>query len=116
MHILFSDAPIEDAVAAAQRHFIDMGMTNTRQRNGVLIFVAPASKKFAVIGDQAVHEKCGDSFWTRLAEEMTPMFASAAPTDAIVHAVRKVGGLLSEHFPRAADDQNELPNQVQRGQ
>src|SRR2546421_9317400 len=92
IRVYISDATVEDAVSAAQAHFVAMDMTKTRERNGVLIFVAPKSKKFAVIGDQAVHEKCGDAFWTRLTAEMTPMFASAAPTDAIVHAVKTVGG------------------------
>jgi uncharacterized membrane protein len=116
IRVYISDATIEDPVTAAQQHFLRMGMTSTRERNGVLIFVAPNSKKFAVIGDQAVHDKCGDAFWTKLTEEMTPMFASSSPTDAIVHAVKTAGGLLAEHFPRAADDKNELSDEVERGQ
>ena len=116
IRVYISDANIDDPVAAAQQHFLAMGMSNTRERNGVLIFVAPKSQKFAVIGDQAIHEKCGDAFWTRLTEEMAPMLASAAPTDAIVHALKTTGELLSEHFPRAADDKNELPDKVERGE
>ena len=43
-------------------------------RNGVLIFVAPRSRRFAIIGDQGVHEKCGESFWQELADAMSQFF------------------------------------------
>lgn len=49
-------------------------MTATRDRNGVLIFVAPRSQKFAVIGDTGIHECCGDEFWRRLVEVMQGPF------------------------------------------
>ena len=48
-----------DPLAVAQKKFQRLGMDKTRGRNAVLIFVAPRSRKFAVIGDQAIHEKCG---------------------------------------------------------
>ena len=57
-----------------QREFVRLGMADSPQHNGVLIFVAPRSHKFAVIGDKAVHEKCGDEFWQKLAEAMGGYF------------------------------------------
>src|SRR5277367_2800919 len=53
----------EDAVAAAQAAFEHLGMHETKERNGVLLFVAPRARKFAIVGDKAVHERCGDAFW-----------------------------------------------------
>jgi uncharacterized membrane protein len=38
-------------------------MQKTRDRNAVLIFVAPRAHKYAVVGDVGVHEKCGEEFW-----------------------------------------------------
>src|SRR5690349_12725330 len=90
----------EDPIAEAQRDFDKLGMGKTKEKNGVLIFVAPRARKFAVIGDSGVHAKCGNAFWQALASEMTGHFKAGAFTEGIIHAVTKAGELLAEHFPR----------------
>src|SRR5215470_15104455 len=52
-----------DPLVAAQKKFHRLGMHKTRERNAVLIFVAPRVHKLAVVGDDAIHERCGDEFW-----------------------------------------------------
>lgn len=101
-----------DPVAAARRHFEQLGMTRTQERNGVLIFVAPRSRTFAVIGDTAVHEKCGEAFWRLLAAAMSTHFKRGDFTAGLVHGIERAGELLAEHFPYRADDRNELPNDI----
>jgi uncharacterized membrane protein len=75
-------------------------MTQSPERNGVLIFVAPRTHKFAVIGDEGVHAKCGDEFWRELAKVMTDYFRKSEFAEGIIHGIRKAGELLAEHFPR----------------
>lgn len=102
----------DDPVAAAQRVFEQLGMTNTRERNGVLIFVAPLVQKFAVLGDTAIHARCGEEFWGELASEMAGHFRHEQFTEGIVHAIHKTGELLARHFPHQPDDRNELSDSV----
>jgi uncharacterized membrane protein len=104
---------VADAVSDARAQFERLGMTQTRERNAVLIFVAPRAQKFAVIGDRGVYEKCGEPFWQTLTQAMRPHFEAQHFTDAIVHAVREAGSLLTQHFPRRPDDRNELSNAVE---
>lgn len=104
---------VADAVSDARDRFERLGMTQTRERNAVLVFVAPRAQKFAVIGDRGVYEKCGQPFWEALTQAMRPHFEAQHFTDAIVHAVREAGSLLTQHFPRRPDDRNELPNAVE---
>jgi uncharacterized membrane protein len=59
-----------------------------------------------------VHNRCGDGFWIELAEELTGHFRQAQFSQGIIHAVRKAGDLLAQHFPRKSDDRNELPDTV----
>jgi len=101
-----------DAVAAARRHFERLGMTHTRHRNGVLLFLAPRSRTFAVIGDTGVHEKCGDAFWRELADAMSEYFKRGDFTAGLVHGIERAGELLAEHFPPTAEDRNELPDDI----
>jgi uncharacterized membrane protein len=101
-----------DPLVAAQRKFQRLGMHNTRERNGVLIFVAPRAHKFAVVGDKAIHEKCGDEFWQRIVEAIRMDFQSEKFSDALVEAIRQVGKVLAKDFPKAQRDTNELPDDI----
>ena len=101
-----------DVVAAAQEAFVHLGMDKTRMRNGVLIYVAPRAHKFAVIGDTAVHAKCGEEFWKEVVEEMAAHFRGGQFTEAIIHGIRRAGKLLSEHFPHHRGDTNQLSNEI----
>jgi uncharacterized membrane protein len=106
---------IPDPVAAARAQFEKLGMTATEQRNGILIFVAPRSQKFAVIGDDGIHQRCGDQFWHELVDSMQQFFRAQNFTDAVVHAIVRTGELLAREFPRLANDRNELPDAVEEG-
>jgi uncharacterized membrane protein len=101
-----------DMEARARRRFEKLGMTQTRHRNGVLIYIAPNLRQFQILGDTGVHEKCGDDFWKETAGEMEADFRRGAFTDGILRGVEKVGRVLAEHFPREAGDTNELPDEV----
>jgi uncharacterized membrane protein len=112
IRVFIQRGEVADPVVAAREQFERLGMTRTRERNGILIFVAPRAQKFAVIGDQGVHEKCGDLFWQTLTLAMRTHFQAQNFTDAVVHAIQETGQLLAQHFPRRPDDRNELPNTV----
>jgi uncharacterized membrane protein len=105
---------VENAVADAQRHFVELGMTKTEARNGVLIFFAPRSRSFAVIGDKGVHEKCGQHFWEHIAGKMSPLLKEGKFTEAVVFAVSRIGEVLAKEFPWKQGDRNELPNKIAR--
>ena len=101
-----------DPLETAQRRFQRLGMHKTRERNAVLIFIAPRVHKLAVVGDNAIHEKCGDEFWQRVVEKMRTHFQNEQFSDALLEAVKEIGSVLARHFPRAVRDTNELPDDV----
>lgn len=103
---------VDDPVPAAQATFARLGMEKTKERNGVLIFVAPRVNRFAIIGDTAIHAKCGDTFWVEVRDCMAEHFRKSEFTHGIIFGIKKAGTLLSQHFPRRPDDENELPDDV----
>lgn len=113
IRVFISRKLIDDPVPVAQAHFLELGMAKTRDNNGVLIFVAPRSHKFAVIGDAGVHARCGDDFWTQLTQEMAGHFRRSEFTSGIIHGVQKAGDLLAQHFPRRLGDTNQLSDEVE---
>jgi uncharacterized membrane protein len=101
-----------DALTSAQEQFQRLGMQNTRDRNGVLIFVAPRAHQFALVGDEGIHRKCGDELWQSVVAKMGDHFRSERFSDALVDAIHDVGAVLAKHFPRRGNDSNELPDAV----
>jgi uncharacterized membrane protein len=96
----------------ARRRFELLGMTRTAERNGVLFYVAPNLRRFQILGDSGIHEKCGDDFWKETAAGMEEHFRRGDFTEGLVHGITKAGDLLAAHFPREAGDTNELPDEV----
>jgi uncharacterized membrane protein len=97
---------------AAQKKFRRLGMHRTGERNAVLIFVAPRAHKFAVLGDKAIHEKCGEEFWQRLIDGMRTHFQNEKFSHALVEAIGEIGKLLARHFPKRSMSSNELPDEI----
>ena len=104
-----------DPLVAAQRKFHRLDMHKTRERNAVLIFVAPRAHKLAVIGDKAIHEKCGDVFWQQVTENMRTHFQNEKFSHALVEAIKEIGKVLAAHFPKTSTNANELPNDIVQG-
>jgi uncharacterized membrane protein len=113
IRVVVARRKVREPMSEAQREFDRLAMRQTRQRNGVLIFLAPRSRNFAVIGDSGVHDKCGDAFWTELASAMSEHFRRGEFTEGVVHGIERAGALLAEHFPPHPDDRNELPDAVE---
>jgi uncharacterized membrane protein len=104
-----------DPVMLAQKKFQRLGMYKTRERNAVLIFVAPRAHKFAVVGDQAIHEKCGEQFWQNVVDGMRVHFQNEKFSHALTEAINEVGKVLATHFPRTSANANELPDEIIEG-
>ena len=115
IRVFVSESTVDNALLEAEKQFVRMGMAKTAQRNAVLVYFAPKSQKYAVVGDQGVHQKCGQRFWEHIAEEMTPLLKGNQFNEAVLYAVREVGAALAKEFPSLPGDKNELPNRVERG-
>jgi uncharacterized membrane protein len=101
-----------DPLIAAQKKFHRLGMHKTPERNAVLIFVAPRAHKFAVVGDKAIHEKCGEPFWQKLVDAMREHFRNEKFSHAVVEAIEEAGKALASHFPRTSTSSGQLPDSV----
>ncbi len=89
--------------------FHELGMNKTEAHNGVLIYLAYTDKKFAICGDQAIYEKCGQSFWDNVKEEMQKHFLKKEILKGVLIAIEMAGDKLQTYFPYdGKTDKNEL--------
>lgn len=112
-----TEKQVTDALKEATATFEGLGMTATAERNGILIFVAPRSQKFAVLADSGVTSRVGTAPIDEIAAWMSAPFREGRFTDGLVGAVERAGELLAAHFPpvEGKSDGNELPNTISRG-
>jgi uncharacterized membrane protein len=106
------EVPAGDALAHARLVFVRLHMHETAERNGVLLYLAVEDRKLAIVGDEAIHARVGDQYWAAVRDAMVERLRRGEARDALVHAVRDVGGILQKFFPRRPDDRNELSDQV----
>lgn len=100
----------------ADKAFIRLGMNATRERNGILFFIVPARRKFAVIGDQGIHEKVGQEFWEKLVAAMAEDFKLGNFSAGLQKGIAQAGRSLAENFPYQGEkDVNELPDDIDFG-
>jgi uncharacterized membrane protein len=105
-----------DAYARATRLFRQFGMFRTTHRNAVLFYVNLKRKKFAIVGDEGIHQKVGQRYWEEVARDLRKDLRETHPERAIANAVLKIGQILSKHFPleAGARHQNELKNELSK--
>lgn len=105
-----------DVRRVAERAFARLGMTATRDRNGVLFFIVPSRRRFVVLGDEGLHARVGQEFWERVAAAVSGHLRDGDFTLGLVRGIEAVGEQLALHFPfDRATDTNELADQVDFG-
>lgn len=102
-----------DPVKKAIKIFEKIGMHRTQARNGVLIYLAIASKKFSIIGDKGIDEKIPAGFWNETAKKMQDCFIKGNFSEGLKAGIQDAGEKLKEFFPYQGEkDQNELSDEI----
>jgi uncharacterized membrane protein len=102
-----------DIERAASKAFVRLGMHRTKARNGVLMFVVPSRRSFALRGDEGIHACVGQAFWDGLARRMSEYFQRGEFTEGLVFGIDAAAEQLARHFPYDGEhDANELSDEV----
>lgn len=104
----------EDNFKRAKEVFEELGMHKTAARNGVLFYLAIEDRKFSIIGDKGIHEKCPKGFWDEIKEHVQAHFRQGNFVDGLVEGILMAGKALKTHFPYQDDDENELSDQISK--
>jgi putative membrane protein len=102
----------EEVERAAAEAFQKFRLRKTIDSTGILIYVSLFEHTVRVIGDDAIAAKLDHSEWETVARLITDGLRLDRPTGGLSQGIGKCGELLSAHFPRKADDVNELPNEL----
>jgi putative membrane protein len=97
------------AIVEARAHFVEAGVSRTRDRSGILIFVSQLERAVCVVADIGIDERTMGDAWTA---KLAGLRAAAEREDvaAFAAALKELGPLLGAAYPRREDDINELPD------
>ncbi len=84
----------------------------THGRTGILIYLSMAEHRAEIVADEAITGKVSPEVWGHAMASMISEIAKGNTADGLIAASREVGAVLAEHFPRAENDVNELPDRL----
>ena len=105
-----------DALSRATEIFFKNKMNATKERNGVLVYVAVEDRKLAIYADQGIYDKVGVEFWYSQVQEMTSHFKEENYVKGMSVVIAEIGKALTHHFPYdRVTDTNELSDEIMIG-
>ncbi|WNJ90754.1 TPM domain-containing protein [Bosea sp. 685] len=96
----------------ALREFTARGLTQTRGRTGVLLYVALQERYAEVVTDIGIDGKVDPEAWRDIVAALLDAARQERLREGLIDAVGALGRVLAQHAPPAADDVDELPNKV----
>jgi uncharacterized membrane protein len=103
-----------DHFERAKEVFHLLKMDNTKQENGVILYIAVADKKFVIYGDRGIDKAVADDFWIGTKTIIESHFREGRYKQGIVEAVLRAGHELQAHFPWHPGNQNELSDEISK--
>ncbi|RDV12554.1 TPM domain-containing protein [Pontibacter diazotrophicus] len=105
-----------DVLDRATEVFADLHMHLTKQRNGVLFYVALEDHQFAVLGDAGINAIVPDHFWEDITAEVIRNFKQKKYAEGLAKGILMAGQQLKAHFPYdTKGDINELSDDISFG-
>jgi uncharacterized membrane protein len=95
----------------AMQVFGQLGVWDTAQNNGVLIYLLLADHVVEIVADRGIATRVPQSDWNGICREMERFYREGRFGEGSVAGIRGVGKLLARHFPGHRADADELPNQ-----
>lgn len=96
----------------AQRHFLESGVYNTKDRTGILIFVSGLEHRVELMADKGISDKISQQKWNHLLDQIVVGIKEGKMVQNLCDSIRECGKLLAEHYPIQPDDINELKDDI----
>ncbi|MEP5938485.1 MAG: hypothetical protein ABJ239_09170 [Erythrobacter sp.] len=96
----------------AVKHFKVGAERRTHGRTGIMIYLSMREHRAEIVADEPIAELVNADVWGDAMSDMLVEIRKGCIAEGLAAGVRDVGVVLSEHFPRAEDDENELPDRL----
>lgn len=97
--------------ARAIELFARLGVWDTAENTGVLVYVLLADQKVEIVADRGISAAVPQAQWQAICASMQDAFRAGRFEDGAVAGVRAISDSLARHFPAGQTNANELPDQ-----
>jgi len=97
---------------AALREFTARGLTRTKGRTGVLLYIALQERYAEILADTGIDGLVDQDTWRGIIEPLLAAAREDRLTEGLIRAVDGVGAVLAQHVPPVPGDVDELSNKV----
>ncbi len=88
-----------DTRRMADRAFARLAMAQSRERNAVLLFLAPWRRRIVIVADDDANARILPSFWVETTEALGRAFAEGNFNQGLITAIERIGLEMRRHFP-----------------
>ena len=79
---------------------------------GVLLYVSMKEHRAEIVADEAIARKVAPEVWGDAMVALLDRVKAGKPGEGMAEAVRQMGIVLAEHFPKGSDNPNELSDRL----
>ncbi|MBM4219970.1 MAG: hypothetical protein FJ171_10155 [Gammaproteobacteria bacterium] len=102
----YGTTPRERAVLV----FGQLGVWDTADNNGVLIYLLMVDRDVEIVADRAIAERVPQAEWDAVCREMEAHYKEGRFAEGSEAGIAGVGRLIAAHFPGRGGDRNEQPD------
>ena len=84
----------------------------TLGRTGILLYVSLREHRADIVADEAIAAKVAPEIWGDAMAALIDLVRKGQPGEGMAEAVRQMGLVLADHFPRGSENPNELPDRL----
>ena len=99
----------------ARELFYELDMDDTRQQNGLILYLAVLDKQFAIYADEGYDDYLSDGFWDELIAHLSKRFQEGEFLLGLIEILAEIGTVLRAWFPAQGDNPNELSDELSIG-
>jgi putative membrane protein len=81
-------------------------------RTGVLLYLSMKEHRAEIVADEAIAGKVAPEVWGDAMIALLDHVKAGRPGEGMAEAVRQMGIVLAEHFPKGSENPNELPDRL----
>ena len=96
----------------AFKDFDKLGVNNTKEKTGILIFIIFEERYYDIIADEGIYSKIPNSTWNMLEVRLKGEFRKENYFNGLLHLIKNMEKILAKEFPAKTDDEDEISKEI----
>ncbi len=115
IHVHLEEKCSGNCQSRAAELFKKLGMDQTVEHNGILIYLSVRNKRFCICTDTGISKNVPEDTWLVIKQDFLNHLRNNNYTDGLIEVINRTGMHLKKFFPRRPGDPNQIPDEVTFG-